>query len=66
MGKSLADENLALKAQIEHLKALARPEGPDTTPKGGVGGDDKKRLLDPDTPIDEVREIRSRQKAAGE
>ena len=64
MGKSLAEENLTLRAQIEDLKAKARPEGPDTTTKMAIGGDDKKRLLDPRTPMNEIREIRARQKAA--
>jgi hypothetical protein len=31
-------EKTTLEAQIEDLKAKARPEGPDTTPKGGGGG----------------------------
>ena len=63
--KSSSDEITALKAQIEDLKAKARPDGPDTTPKSAVsGGDDNKRLLDPTTPIDEIMEIRGRQKAA--
>ena len=52
--------------EIEDLKAKARPDGPDTTPKSAVSGDDNKRLLDPATPIEEIREIRARQKAAGE
>ena len=65
MAKSLADENLALRAQVEDLKAKTRPDGPDTAPKGAVsGGDDNKRLLDPTTPIAEIMEIRARQKAA--
>ncbi len=65
MGKSLADENLALRAQVEGLKAKVRPEGPDTAPKSAVSGDDdNKRLLDPTTPIAEIMEIRARQKAA--
>ena len=63
--KSPSDEIATLKAQIEYLKAKARPDGPDTTPKSAVSGDDDKRLLDPTTPIDEIREIRARQKAAG-
>ena len=64
--KSSSDEVTALKAQIEDLKAKARPDGPDTTPKPGSVGDDNKRLLDPTTPIAEIMEIRDRQKAAGE
>ncbi len=31
-------EKTTLEAQVEDLKAKARPEGPDTTPKGGGGG----------------------------
>ncbi len=64
MAKSLAEENLTLRAQIEDFKAKARPEGPDTTTKTTVQGDDDKRLLDPTTPITEIMEIRARQKAA--
>ena len=64
MAKSLAEENLTLRAQLEDLKAKARPEGPDTTPKSAVSGDDDKRLLDPATPIAEIMEIRARQKSA--
>ena len=62
--KSPSDEITHLKATIEDLKAKARPDGPDTTPKSAVGGDDDKRLLDPTTPIAEIMEIRNRQKAA--
>ena len=37
--KKSSEENVtSLKAQIEDLKAKARPDGPDTTPKGGGGG----------------------------
>ena len=64
--KSTSDKITTLEAQIEDLKAKARPDGPDTTPKGGGGGDDAKRLLDRTTPISEIMEIRQRQKAAGE
>lgn len=62
--RSPSDEIAHLKATIEDLKAKARPDGPDTTPKSAISGDDDKRLLDPRTPIDEVMEIRVRQKAA--
>ena len=41
--KSSSDEIATLKAQIEDLKAKARPDGPDTTPKSAVSGDDNKR-----------------------
>ncbi len=58
-------EKATLEARIEDLKAKARPEGPDTTPKGGGGGDENARLRDPDTPVPELEEIRARQKAAG-
>lgn len=64
--KSASEKVTSLEATIEDLKAKKRPEGPDTTTKTAVGGDDDKRLLDPTTPIAEVREIRARQKAAGE
>lgn len=64
MSRSLADENLSLRAQLEHLKAKARPEGPDTTPKGAIDGrSDRERLLDPTTNITEVIEIRARQRS---
>ncbi len=62
----LQKEITSLKAQVEALKAQKRPEGPDTTTKTTVVGDDSKRLLDPTTPVSEIMEIRSRQKAAGE
>jgi len=57
------DKITSLEAQIESLKARARPEGPDTTAKGGGGGDDNKRLLDPSTSIEEIMQIRARQRA---
>ena len=63
--KSSSDEITSLKAQMEDLKAKARPEGPDTTTKGSVGGDDNKQLLDPATPMETIREIRARQQLAG-
>ncbi|KKN28640.1 hypothetical protein LCGC14_0852130 [marine sediment metagenome] len=60
----LQKEITSLETQIEALRAKARPDGPDTAPKGGGNtGDDNKRLLDPTTPIDELREIRARQRA---
>ena len=63
MGKSLAEENLTLRAQIEDLKAKARPDGPDTTLKGMADGrSDNEKLSDPNTPITEIMEIRDRQK----
>ena len=64
--QSNSDVITSLKAQMEDLKARARPEGPDTTTKGAIGGDDRQRLRDPRTPINELMEIRARQKAAGE
>ncbi len=36
--KTTSDKITSLEAQIEDLKAKARPEGPDTAPKGGGGG----------------------------
>ena len=62
----LKAEKATMEAQMETLKAKARPEGPDTTPKTGSVGDDNKRLLDPTTPHEELVTIRARQKAAGE
>ncbi len=62
----LQEEITSLKAQIETLKSQKRPDGPDTAPKGGADGrSDNERLLDPNTPLEEVREIRTRQKLAG-
>jgi hypothetical protein len=60
------DEEIAkLKAGVNQDKAKTRSEGPEKLPGSAGGGDDKKRLLDPNTPIGEVREIRARQIAAG-
>jgi hypothetical protein len=36
--KSTSDTITSLEAQIDSLKAIKRPDGPDTTPKGGGGG----------------------------
>ena len=64
--ESWKTEKTSLEAQIEDLKAKARPDGPDTTPKGGGDGrSDNERLLDDNTPIEEVKEIRARQRLAG-
>jgi hypothetical protein len=64
--KTTSDQITSLEAQIEALKGKARPEGPDTAPKGGGGGGgDRQRLLDPTTPYDELVAIRARQKAGG-
>ena len=62
----LRKEITSLKAQVEGLKAQKRPDGPDTTQKGGADGrSDNERLLDDNTPIEEVKEIRARQRLAG-
>ena len=62
--KTSADETTSLKAQIEDLKAKARPDGPDTTPKGGSDGrSDDEILLDPSTPVEKLIEIQARQEA---
>ena len=62
--KSSSDETTSLKAQIEDLKAKARPEGPDTTPKGGADGrSDAEIQLDPSTPVEKLIEIQARQEA---
>jgi hypothetical protein len=61
--QSSSDKITSLEAQIEALKATKRPGGPDTTPKGGGGGDDSKKLLDRNTPVSELMEIRARQRA---
>lgn len=61
--KPLEDEITSLKAANEELKRRATT-GPDLTkPAGGAKGDDNERLLDPETPVAELREIRERQKA---
>ncbi len=64
--KTNSDTITSLEAQIESLKGIKRPDGPDTTPKTGSVGDDSKKLLDPTTPVSEIMEIRARQKTAGE
>ena len=62
--KSSSDEITSLKAQIEGLKAKARPDGPDTTPKGGSDGrSDEEIQLDPNTSIEKLIEIEARQAA---
>ena len=55
-------------AAAERKKLEARQgQGANLAPGSPAGGaDDNKRLLDPATPIDEIMEIRARQKAAGE
>jgi hypothetical protein len=61
--KSSSEEITSLKAQIEDLKAKVRPEGPDTTQKRGTDGrSDEELKLDPDTPVETLREIRAREK----
>lgn len=61
--KSSSDEIAHLRAQLEDLKAKARPEGPDTAQKGMADGrSDNQKLSDPTTPIKEIMEIRGRQK----
>ncbi len=61
------DEEIArLTAQLNQTKGKTRTEGPAKLEgSAGGGGDDNKRLLDPNTPITEIAEIRARQKAAG-
>ena len=60
---SSSDEVTALKAQIEDLKAKVRPEGPDTATKRGADGrSDEELKLDPNTPIETLREIRARER----
>jgi hypothetical protein len=61
--QSSSEKVTSLKAQIEDLKAKVRPEGPDTTQKRGTDGrSDEELKLDPDTPIETLREIRAREK----
>ena len=61
------DEEIAkLTAQLNQIKGKTRAEGPEKLPGSAGTGDDKKRLLDPNTPYDELVAIRARQKAAGE
>ncbi len=58
-------EIISLKAANEELKRRTTP-GPDITQKGGgATEDDNALLLDPNTPIEKVREIRARQNLAG-
>ena len=60
------DEEIAkLKAGLNQDKAKVRTEGPEKLPGSAGGGraDDSKRLLDPTTPMEEIREIRARQNA---
>ncbi len=58
-GQSAATQQAAIKG--------AKNTGPNLAPGTPSNrGDDNKRLLDKTTPIDEIREIRARQKAAGE
>lgn len=61
------DEEIAkLKASLNQDKARTREEGPEKLQGSAGSGDDNKRLLDPHTPLEEIKEIRARQKAAGE
>ena len=61
------DEEIArITAQLNQTKGKVRTEGPEKLPGSAGGGDDNKRLLDRTTPIAEIKEIRARQKAAGE
>ena len=62
----LQKEITSLKAQVETLKAQKRPDGPDTTPKGGSDGrSDEELKLDPTTPVEKLKEIRDRERLAG-
>ena len=65
--KPLQEKVTSLETQLEEAKRRIREGGgaPDLTPKGGGGGSDEKLLLDPNTPIATITEIRTRQKAAG-
>jgi hypothetical protein len=64
VNKSSSDEITSLKATIEDLKARGRPDGPDTTPKGGADGrSDEELQMDPNTPIETLIEIQARQEA---
>jgi hypothetical protein len=59
-------ENRDAAAEREKLESR-QGKGANLAPGSPAGGgDDSKRLLDPSTPIEEVMEIRARQKAAGE
>lgn len=60
------DEEIAsLKAQLNEIKGKTRSEGPEKLPgsAGGGAASDAKRLLDPNTPVPELIEIRARQEA---
>ncbi len=59
----LKAKQTTMEAQMETLKAKARPEGPDTASKRGADGrSDEELKLDPTTPIETLREIRAREK----
>ncbi len=63
--KPLEEKVTSLTAANEELKRRVT-KGPDITPKGGGSTeDDQKLLLDPNTPIEKIKEIRARQKLAG-
>ncbi len=61
------DEEIAkLKAQINKFKGEGRTDGPERiTGSAGGGKSDDELLLDPNTPIEKVREIRTRQRLTG-
>ena len=62
------DEEIAkLTAQVNQLKGKSREEGPEKLLGSAGGGveEDNRLLLDPNTPMDKIREIRSRQRLAG-
>jgi hypothetical protein len=62
--KSNSDKITSLEAQIEDLKAKTRPDGPDTTQKGGADGrSDADLQMDMTTPVEKLMEIKARQEA---
>ncbi len=53
-------------ANVQQQRANQPPGGPNLAPGAGTGGrSDKELLLDPTTPIETIREIRTRQRLAG-
>lgn len=62
--QSTSEKITSLESQVEGLKAKARPEGPDTIPKGGADGrSDAELQMDMTTPVEKLLEIKARQEA---
>lgn len=61
--KPLQEKVTSLETQLEEAKRRIREGGgaPDLAPKGGGVGKDEDLLLDPNTPIETIKEIQARQ-----